>query len=167
MIRNIDGVDLLFEVSAGGNASVTGTTVTKLDSILVSPNSINTGDVIIVKFLADNTITSGSPIFNYYLYTNTGDTIQGATLLGTYTTTAGSNGCGVLRHIVANERNKFIVVDPSVSLIYDYGDNVGVGISTITSFNFSSTNYFLLAANLTLTKGGAGSTTNYEFSITK
>ncbi len=166
MITNINGVELLFGASPTGSVNVTGATVTKLDSLVINPYEINTGDVIIVKFVADNTITSGAPIFNYYLYTNTGDTIVGATLLGTYTTTAGSVGCGVLRHIVA-EDNKFIVIDPSVSLINDYGDFAGTNISTITSLNFSSTYYFLLAANLTLSKGDAGSTTSYEFSITK
>ena len=167
MITNINGVELLFGASPTGSVNVTGATVTKLDSLVINPYEINTGDVIIVKFVADNTITSGAPIFNYYLYTNTGDTIVGATLLGTYTTTAGSVGCGVLRHIVANEENKFIVVDPSVSINNDYGDLPGVGISTITSLNFSSSYYFLIAANLTLGKGDAGSTTSYEFSITK
>jgi hypothetical protein len=167
MITNINGVDLLFGASPAGSVNVTGATVTKLDSLVINPYEINTGDVIIVKFVADHTITSGAPIFNYYLYTNTTDTtLVGATLLGTYTTTAGSAGCGVLRHIVA-EDNKFIVINPSVSINNDYGDFAGTNISTITSLNFSSTYYFLLAANLTLGKGDVGSTTSYEFSITK
>ena len=168
MIRRIDGVDTLLQVNASGSVNATGTTITVLDSITINPYEIYTGDVVIVKFLAGITVTSGSPVVNYYLYVNGTPELFGATQLATFSTAAGSVGCGFLRHIVANAQDQFVILDPTVSRNFDAGDLSGDNnISTITSLNFASTYYFLLAANLTLAKGDVGLTTSYEFSVTK
>jgi hypothetical protein len=167
MIRKIDGIDTLLTANNAGGVNVTGTTITVLDSITINPYEIYTGDVVIVKFLAGTAITSGAPTTNYYLYVNETPDLVSATQLATFSTAAGSVGCGVLRHIVANAQDQFVILNPTVSRNFDAGDLSGTNISTITSLNFSSTYYFILAANLTLSKGEVASTTSYEFSVTK
>jgi hypothetical protein len=166
MIRRIDGVDTLLTANNDGGVNVTGTTIEILDAITIDPYEINVGDVVIVKFLA-GTVATGAPTTNYYLYVNETPDLVSATQLATFSTAAGSVGCGVLRHIVANAQDQFVILNPTVSRNFDAGDLSGTNISTITSLNFSSTYYFILAANLTLSKGEVASTTSYEFSVTK
>jgi len=167
MIRGIDGVNTLLQTNADGAVNVTGTTITILDSITIDPYEIYTGDVVIVKFLAGITVTSGTPTANYYLYVNVTPELLGATQLAFFSTVAGSVGCGFLRHIVVNAQDQFVILDPTISRNFDAGDLSGINISTITSLNFSSTYYFLLAANISGAKGDIGSTISYEFSVTK
>jgi len=168
MIRKIDGIDTLLTANNAGGVNVTGTTIEILDVITIDPYEINVGDVVIVKFLAGTAITLGAPTTNYYLYVNETPDLVSATQLATFSTASGSVGCGVLRHIVANAQDQFVILDPTVSRNFDAGDLSGANnISTITSLNFASTYYFLLAANITGAKGDIGLTTSYEFSVTK
>ena len=95
MIRKIDGIDTLLTANNAGGVNVTGTTIEILDVITINPYEIYTGDVVIVKFLAGTAITSGAPTTNYYLYVNETPDLVSATQLATFSTAAGSVGCGV------------------------------------------------------------------------
>lgn len=169
MIHKLNGIKFGVESKTLSSVLVSGTTITLIDSIYIPANTLSFrfSEVAIVKFMAPITITLGTPDFTYYLYWNTGSTITGAIQLGTFTTAASSNGVSFIRHIypeLKSATNNIYVIDPTVSLIYDYGDITSGLLTTVTSIDFTIDGYLIYAANKNLSKSTAY-TTGAQFNV--
>jgi hypothetical protein len=170
MIHKLNGIKFGVESKTLSSVSVSGVTTTLIDSIYMPANTLSFrySEVPIVKFIASITITLGTPNFTYYLYWNTGSTITGAIQLGTFTTVASSNGVSFLRHIYPEDdggTDKVYVIDPTVSLIYDYGDITSGLLTAVTGIDFTIDGYLIYAANKNVSKSTAGYTTGAQFNV--
>lgn len=168
MIHKLNGISFGVESKTLSSVSVSGTTTTLIDSIYIPANTLSFrfSEVAIVKFMASITITTFDPTFTYYLYWNTSSNLTGAVQLGTFTTAGGSNGVSVLRHIYPQQDspNKIYVIDPTVSLIYDYGDITSGLLTAVTGIDFTIDGYLIYAANKILNKA-TGYTTGTQFNV--
>ena len=168
MIHKLNGIKFGVESKTLSSVSVSGTTITLIDSIYIPANTLNFrySEVAIVKFMASINITALFPDFTYYLYWNTGSTITGAIQLGTFTTAASSNGVSFLRHIYPQQGspNKIYVFDPTVSAIYDYGDTTSGLLTAVTGIDFTIDGYLIYAAVKDFSKSG-GYTTGKQFNV--
>lgn len=169
MIHKLNGIKFGVESKTLSSVSVSGTTITLIDSIYIPANTLSFrfSEVAIVKFMASITITLGTPDFTYYLYWNTSSSLTGAIQLGTFTTAASSNGVSFLRHIYPSDSgatNKIYVIDPTVSLIYDYGDITTGLLTAVTGIDFTIDGYLIYAANKNLSKSTAY-TTGAQFNV--
>ena len=170
MINKLNGIKFGVESKTLSSVSVSGTTTTLIDSIYIPANTLipRYADVAIVKFMSSITITLGTPDFTYYLYWNTSSSLTGAIQLGTFTTAASSNGVSFLRHIYLKydppSLNGFYVFDPTVSLIYDYGDITSGLLTAVTGIDFTIDGYLIYAANKNLSKSTAY-TTGDQFNV--
>ena len=169
MIHKLNGIKFGVESKTLSSVSVSGTTITLIDSIYIPANTLSFrfSEVAIVKFMASITITSVFPDFTYYLYWNTGSTITGAIQLGTFTAAASINdGVSFLRHIYPQQDspNKIYVFDPTVSAIYDYGDTTSGLLTAVTGIDFTIDGYLIYAAVKDLSKSG-GYTTGKQFNV--
>jgi hypothetical protein len=169
MIHKLNGIKFGVESKTLSSVSVSGTTTTLIDSIYIPANtlSFSFSEVAIVKFMASITITTFVPTFTYYLYWNTVSTITGAVQLGTFTTAAGSDGVSGLRHIYPADdggTDKIYVIDPTVSLIYDYGDTTSGLLTAVTGIDFTIDGYLIYAASIVANKS-TGYTTGAQFNV--
>lgn len=169
MIHKLNGIKFGVESKTLSSVSVSGTTITLIDSIYMPANTLSFrfSEVAIVKFMASITITLGTPTFTYYLYWNTGSTITGAIQLGTITTAASSSGVSFIRHIHPSDSgatDKIYVFDPTVSAIYDYGDITAGLLTAVTGIDFTIDGYLIYAANKENTKSTAN-TTGKQFNV--
>ena len=169
MIHKLNGIKFGVESKTLSSVSVSGTTITLIDSIYMPANTLSFrfSEVAIVKFMASITITLGTPTFTYYLYWNTGSTITGAIQLGTITTAASSSGVSFIRHIHPSDdggTDKIYVFDPTVSFISDYGDTTSGLLTTVTGIDFTIDGYLIYAANKENDKSTAN-TTGKQFNV--
>jgi hypothetical protein len=170
MIHKLNGIKFGVESKTLSSVSVSGTTITLIDSIYIPANTLSFrfSEVAIVKFMASITITSLFPDFTYYLYWNTGSTITGAIQLGTFTAAASINdGVSFLRHIYPSDSgatDKIYVFDPTVSAIYDYGDTTSGLLTAVTGIDFTIDGYLIYASNKSLNKT-TGYTTGKQFNV--
>jgi hypothetical protein len=169
MIHKLNGISFGVESKTLSSVSVSGTTTTLIDSIYIPANTLSFrfSEVPIVKFMASITITTFTPTFTYYLYWNTSSSLTGAVQVGTFTTAAGSNGVSFIRHIYPKNdggTDKIYVIDPTVSLIYDYGDITSGLLTTVTGIDFTIDGYLIYAANKISSKA-TGYTTGTQFNV--
>lgn len=165
MITKINGISLNFD-SKIVSQTVTGTTTAFMDSIFVRANTLLTSgkrDFINVRFTPDITITSGSPVFNYFLYWNTTPSVSGGIQLATQQTIAGSTGISFQRHILVKSSTEFYIMDPTFSAANDIGD-FATTVVVVGGLNLAADGYFVYGANRVagLTNG---TTTGYKFII--
>ena len=163
MIKNINGVklDLDSKILSTTRSSVS---VLIMDSILVPSNTLQTGDSLIVSFLANLTLV-GEAAANYYLYWNTGSTTTGAVQLGYFQTL--TNTCVTFdRHLSVNSSTSFYIASPTTSLESDYGDSLGT-VDLVSGVNIGVDSYFIYAVGMTIPSKivDSATSTGYRFTI--
>lgn len=162
MIKNINGVKLdldskILSTTRGAN------TIQIMDSILVPANTLQTGDSLIVSFLANLSLI-GEAVANYYLYWNTGSTTTGAVQLG-YLQTAAATCITFDRHLSVNSSTSFYIASPTTSAFQDYGDLLGT-VDLVSGVNIGVDSYFIYAVSMDEpTKFDSGVSTGYKFTI--
>jgi hypothetical protein len=133
-----------------------------MDSVLIPANTLIAGDSTIISVVANLAIIGGA-YANYYLYWNTGSTVSGAIQLGYYQS-AGTNA-SLIRHLIVKSVTEFYVIDPTVTLSYDY-TTYPTSISAVSGVNLATDSYFIYAAQIVRPlKGDGATTTGYQFTI--
>jgi hypothetical protein len=122
------------------SAALTGTTATALmKSILIPANTYSTGDV--VKLLSRAIRSTATGAANNYFYINTTNSLTGATLVGTQSST--SNFYGMERSIYI----KSTTISETINTVTSSGSEVGVGANGISNINIDwSVNQYIIAA---------------------
>jgi hypothetical protein len=163
MIKNINGakLDLDSKILSTTRSSVS---TQIMDSILVPANTLQTGDSIIISFLANLTLV-GDAVANYYLYWNTGSTLTGAVQLG-YFQTAVATCITFDRHVSVNSSTSLYIPSPTTSILSDYGDLSGT-VDLVSGVNLGVDTYFIYAVGMDIPSKlfDSGTSTGYKFTI--
>jgi hypothetical protein len=122
------------------SAALTGTTaITLMKSVLIPANTYATGDVVKLLNRAIRSTASGTAI-NYF-YINTTNSLTGATLVGTQSTSAS---------YYAMEKSIYIkstTISETINTVSSSGSEVGTGTNGISNLNIDWTvNQYIIAA---------------------
>jgi hypothetical protein len=122
------------------SSALTGTTaITLMKSILIPANTYSTGDVVKLLSRAIRSTATGTAI-NYF-YINTTNSLTGATLVGTQSST--SNFYGMERSIYIKSNT----ISETINTVTSSGSEVGVGANGISNLNIDwSVNQYIIAA---------------------
>lgn len=131
------------------SSSLTGTTAeTKMDSVLIPGGTMQANDILFLS--ATGTKSGANAGFTIRLYTNTSDSLSGATLLATLTGSAGNLWIKMIRELVfKNAVNSQVIVVASSSLGSDLG---GIGAaSSVLAVDFSVNQYLIISLQMSST----------------
>ena len=122
------------------STALTGTTaITLMKSVLIPANTFATGDVVKILSRAIRNTATGSAV-NYF-YTNTANSLTGATLIGIQQGTFSFFGMERSIYIKSN------TISETINIVTSSGSEVGGGINGISNLNIDWTvNQYIIAA---------------------
>lgn len=152
-VSNIGGgnyISVLGKATNGTN--VNGTTITKSSSILISANTLTSGDILNFdcSFIVDG--FSPTQIMSIYVYTNTSDTLTGATLLSKIIPAIQKGYMGLSRSYYVSPTQYgsavkcLMGIDETTTTINSNQSNADY--YTAITFNYTSNQYIIFACKV-------------------
>ena len=142
MIRKINSSYVRVPSSTIDGNFVTPTATTTCGFVQINPNQFKLADTVVIRAALLKSGTTNS--YDMKLYWNTGTTITGASLLGSYTIPATTRYVQFSRRIWFYQTNSLFVINPSSSQLSDVDQPATTTIG-IPSFDISKLGYFLIS----------------------
>jgi hypothetical protein len=142
--ENVNYLSVLGKAVNGTN--VNGTTITKSSSILISANTLVSGDILNIDCSFIMNSFSPTQIMSVYVYSNTSDSLTGATLLGQILPSTLKGFIGMSRTFYVSPTQKLIGIDEFISNLNSNQSNSDY-YSTIT-FNYTAAQYIIFACKV-------------------
>jgi hypothetical protein len=142
--ENVNYLSVLGKAVNGTN--VNGTTITKSSSILISANTLVSGDILNIDCSFIMNSFSPTQIMSVYVYSNTSDSLTGATLLGQILPSTLKGFIGMSRTFYVSPTQSLIGIDEFISNLNSNQSNSDY-YSTIT-FNYTAAQYIIFACKV-------------------
>lgn len=152
---NINGFELpggLLDRKGVDATQSVSTSIVRIDSISVPAGTFKSNDVFLMQSLITRDVTTTVGL-THYIYWNTTDIVSGAVLLATSQGSTIHEYIPLYRTVCVVDSTTTLVYNTSLSNSTDLGDTLGAdlgsAISTITSINWNTDGFLIVAGQIT------------------